>query len=56
MQMVMIHKKTQWLYEVTSHKASIKNNNGDIQMVVSVDSINTVSFRIGLLVLYKDDN
>ena len=37
-------KNIQWLYMVTSEQASIKNNNGDMQIVVPVDSSNTVGF------------
>ena len=37
-------KSIQWLYMVTSEQASIKNNNGVMQIVMPVDSSNTVGF------------
>ena len=37
-------KNTQWLYMVTSDQAAVKNNNGDMQIVVPVDSSNTAGF------------
>ena len=37
-------KNIQWLYMVTSEQASIKNNNGVMQIVIPVDSSNTVGF------------
>ena len=37
-------KNIQWLYMVTSEQASIKNNNGVMQIVMPVDSSNTVGF------------
>ena len=37
-------KNIQWLYMVTSEQASIKNNNGVMQIVIPIDSSNTVGF------------
>jgi len=37
-------KNIQWLYMVTSHKASVKSNNGDMQIVVPLDSSCTAGF------------
>ncbi|MEC8882864.1 MAG: hypothetical protein VX737_06290, partial [Pseudomonadota bacterium] len=37
-------KNAQWLYMVTSDQAAVKNNNGDMQIIVPVDSSNTAGF------------
>ena len=37
-------KNIQWLFMVTSDQANVKKNNGDMQIVVPVDSNNTVGF------------
>ena len=37
-------KSIEWLYMVTSDQATVKNNNGDMQIVVPVDSSSIAGF------------
>ena len=37
-------KNIEWLFMVTSDQASIKNNNGNMQLIIPVDSSNTAGF------------
>mgnify|MGYP001258835490 CR=1 FL=1 len=46
-------KSIEWLYIVTSDQATVKNNNGDMQIVVPVDSSSTEALVTDLLALYK---